>query len=246
MTAMLASVCSATEAEIAFAAGADLIDLKDPAAGALGALPAATITDCVQRIAGRRPVSATIGDVTADVTRVAARVVSTLATGVDLVKVGLFGAGPWRTCLEALADHAPRIVVVLFCDQRIGFDMLPDLARVGFAGAMIDTADKRSGSLTAHMTHPELIAFTRQCHDLGLLSGLAGSLRLTDIAPLLPVAPDYLGFRTALCARGERRCALDRLAVSRVRSAIPAVAATSIVQRLGLAYPAAGRAAARR
>ena len=39
MTAMLASVTGPEEAEIAIAGGADIIDLKDPAAGALAAAP---------------------------------------------------------------------------------------------------------------------------------------------------------------------------------------------------------------
>lgn len=242
---MLASVCSAAEAEIAVSAGADLIDLKDPATGALGALPPATIAECVRQIAGRRPVSATIGDIGADAAQVTAGVARTAAAGVDLVKVGLFGTGPWRTCLEALSDYAPRVVVVLFCDQRAGFDMLPDLAAVGFAGAMIDTADKGSGGLTGHMTRGELVTFTRSCRQLGLLSGLAGSLRLADIDRLLPVAPDYLGFRTALCRQGERRSGLDSEAVAGVRSAIPRVARPPVRSWSGSGSPAGDRAAAR-
>lgn len=245
MTALLASVCSAAEAEIAVSAGADLIDLKDPATGALGALPPATVVECVQRVAGRRPVSATIGDVRADAAQVTDGVARTAAAGVDLVKVGLFGAGPWRACLDALADYAPRVVVVLFCDQRVGFDMLLDLAALGFAGAMIDTADKRGGGLTAHMARDELVAFTRTCRQHGLLSGLAGSLRLADIEQLLPVAPDYLGFRTALCLQGERRSALDRTAVAAVRSAIPRVARLPIPMRSAPGSPADDRTAVR-
>ena len=43
MTALLASVRSVAEAELALAGGADVIDLKDPSQGALGALPLSLI-----------------------------------------------------------------------------------------------------------------------------------------------------------------------------------------------------------
>ena len=63
MTMMLASVRSLDEALFALEAGADLIDLKEPSHGALGALDHAAVRVCVQAIGGRRPVSATIGDI---------------------------------------------------------------------------------------------------------------------------------------------------------------------------------------
>ena len=53
----------------------------------------------------------------------------------------------------------------------------------------------------------------------GLLAGLAGSLTLDDVDPLLALRPDYLGFRGALC-RGRRRVAQldpDRVAAVRLR-----------------------------
>ena len=57
---MLASVTSVAEAEAALAAGADLIDLKEPARGALGALDLDTVVAIVAAVGGRRPVSATV------------------------------------------------------------------------------------------------------------------------------------------------------------------------------------------
>ncbi|HEV7911681.1 MAG TPA: (5-formylfuran-3-yl)methyl phosphate synthase, partial [Methylocella sp.] len=44
---MLASVTNPAEAEAVRAGGADIIDLKDPAKGALGALDAAVAADIV-------------------------------------------------------------------------------------------------------------------------------------------------------------------------------------------------------
>ena len=54
----------------------------------------------------------------------------------------------------------------------------------------------------------------------GFLSGLAGSLRYGDIAPLVALAPDYLGFRGALCAAGDRLRPLDGERIKKIRAAI--------------------------
>src|SRR5262245_64150766 len=63
MTLLLASVTGSEEAEVVLAHGADVIDLKDPAAGALGGLPHDVVRAAVAAIAGRRRVSAVRGDV---------------------------------------------------------------------------------------------------------------------------------------------------------------------------------------
>jgi len=50
---------------------------------------------------------------------------------------------------------------------------------------------------------------------------LSGSLEAPDIPRLLPFAPDFLGFRGALCDRSQRTAAIDAEAVKHIRSLIP-------------------------
>ncbi|MGC2011909.1 MAG: (5-formylfuran-3-yl)methyl phosphate synthase, partial [Pseudolabrys sp.] len=90
MTLLLASVTGSREAELAVTHGADIIDLKDPSQGALGALELSVVCDAVSTIAGRRPTSAVIGDLPMEPGAIAAAVAATAKTGVDFVKVGLF------------------------------------------------------------------------------------------------------------------------------------------------------------
>ena len=54
VTQLLVSVKNLAEAKIALAADVDIIDLKNPADGALGALSAEDIAQIVQFIAGRK------------------------------------------------------------------------------------------------------------------------------------------------------------------------------------------------
>ena len=62
MTQLLISVTSLDEAQMALENGADIIDLKDPSAGALGALPVELITSIVSFVNKQKLTSATIGD----------------------------------------------------------------------------------------------------------------------------------------------------------------------------------------
>jgi (5-formylfuran-3-yl)methyl phosphate synthase len=222
MTGLLASVTAAAEAELAMAGGADIIDLKDPLAGALGAVPAPVIRHAVQVIAGRRTVSATAGDLPMQPGVVVDAAERIAGLGVDIVKVGFFPGGDPAGCIDALARLAARgtrIVAVLFADQAPDLALIDRLQEAGFAGAMLDTADKRAGSLRRHMDDVSLADFVDRVRHRHMISGLAGSLTLADVAPLDRLAPDYLGFRGALCSAG-RTSALDIERVRAVRSAM--------------------------
>jgi len=224
MTRLLASVTSVEEAELVLRAGADIVDLKDPALGALGALSLTRIRAIVETVDGRRPVSATVGDLPADPDLIARAVNDTAATGVDFVKVGLFEPEYFDQCLHALAYHAAtgvRLVAVLFADRPPYPDVVARVADAGLKGVMLDTADKTGGGLRRHLSMTELSAFVAAARARGLLTGLAGSLRMADIGPLLAADADYLGFRTALCGGHARTDAVDPAAVAAIRACLP-------------------------
>lgn len=231
MTRLLASVADLDELTLAAEGGADILDLKNPAAGALGAWPLERIAVAVVLTRSwpmRPPLSATIGDLPMEPAMVAARVAETRACGVDYVKVGLFPTGDPAGCLAALALEArrgTRLVAVLFADLWPDARLLAEIARTGFAGAMLDTAGKSAGGLLRHKTIDEVARFVDEARGLGLMTGLAGSLTLADIPVLRRLAPDYLGFRTALCVGGDRGGVLDPAALAAVRFAIPGLTA---------------------
>lgn len=226
----LASVANLNEMAQALAFGVDIVDLKDPAQGALGAWSPEMLEAAVARwrAAGepRPQLSATVGDHPLDPQRLADAARSVAATGVPLVKIGfdlpVEGAhAALAPCLAALAPVArsTRLIAVLFADRRPDLAVVPDFAAAGFAGVMLDTADKQAGGLLRHMGLAQLEGFVTQARAHRLMSGLAGSLTLADIAPLTALEPDYLGFRGALCAAG-RVSALDPARLTAVANAL--------------------------
>jgi uncharacterized protein (UPF0264 family) len=212
MTGWLASIMNIDEARQVLAAGADIIDAKNPHAGALGALPLDTVHAIVDAVGGQAPVSATIGDFPAMEPHAVVHAVRMMAaTGVDFVKIGLFPAPALQDCLAALAPLCSqhRMVAVLFADRNPDSDLVDRLAEYGFAGIMLDTLDKSAGSLLQHQPVERLARFVTEARRLNLISGLAGSLRAADIPILAPLDPDYLGFRGALCHHHARTQTLD-------------------------------------
>jgi dihydroneopterin aldolase len=223
MTLLLTSVTGPEEAALVLAHGADIIDLKDASQGALGALAPEVVRATVAAVAGRRPVSAVTGDLPMEPDVIAAAVESTAQAKVDYVKVGLF-PGPRRAqCVRALSAlaHKTKIVGVMFADRGADNSLVQIMAESGFAGAMLDTAEKRSGRLLDYMDVACLRDFVATCQQHGLMTGLAGSLEAPDVPRLLLVAPHYLGFRGALCVGRDRTARIDPQSVGIIRALIP-------------------------
>ncbi|MGH6792552.1 MAG: (5-formylfuran-3-yl)methyl phosphate synthase [Methyloceanibacter sp.] len=230
MTLFLASVRNTDEAETALGAGADIIDLKDPRRGALGALDPDMIGTCVERVAGRVPVSATIGDLPMQIEIVRDAICATASMGVDYVKLGLFPEGDARICLDLLGQvtQAIPLIFVVFADALPNFDAVAEAARIGARGVMFDTMGKESGSLLDRLSPDALVGFIAAAKAKGLSVGLAGSLRAEHVQSLLPLQPDLIGFRGALCRGGARDAALDPEAGAAIRKLIPRCSESSI------------------
>ncbi|MFK8067013.1 MAG: (5-formylfuran-3-yl)methyl phosphate synthase [Gammaproteobacteria bacterium] len=212
MTGFLASVRSVDEAMIAIKNGVDIIDLKEPDQGALGAVPFKVMREVVSKVNGERLVSATVGDLPCEPLRVADMVRRVADTGVDLVKVGLFDplSENVEDLLWAISRQSTKgIIIVAFADQYPGDQIIDSVADAGLAGIMLDTADKNMGSLRQVMNDQKIGQFILNAKKQNLITGLAGSLRQEDIVPLAKHKPDYLGFRGALCDGHQRKTDLD-------------------------------------
>ena len=223
MTLFLASARDAAEAEMAIGAGANIVDLKDPGKGALGALAPDIVAACVKRVAGRAPVSATVGDLPLEGEGVRAAVLATAALGVDYVKLGLFPGGDAERCLNRLETDTSqlRLVLVLFADAMPEFDAIGVASRIGAHGVMFDTLGKSAGSLPDHLSFIALAGYIASAKAEGLTVGLAGSLKARHVPSLLALVPDLLGFRGALCQDGDRAQSLDPVRLAAIRALIP-------------------------
>jgi (5-formylfuran-3-yl)methyl phosphate synthase len=215
---LLVSVRSATEAASALAGGADLIDVKEPSRGSLGRADDAVIAAVVQEVAGRRPVSAALGDV-CDFAAPYAK------PGLSYWKLGLAGCARqperfWKTIVRSgtsAASKAPafeRMALVAYADwQRADAPpppMVLALARAQHCGGIVVDTFRKDGSTLLHwLTLPELTQLCAQCRADGMHVALAGSLGAAEIALLAHLRPTWFAVRGAACRKGEREALID-------------------------------------
>ena len=88
---LLVSVVSADEVEAALAGGADIVDVKNPVEGSLGAPSPAVIAQVRAAVAADVPVSAAIGDMPNLPGTAALAALGAARSGATFVKVGLWG-----------------------------------------------------------------------------------------------------------------------------------------------------------
>jgi (5-formylfuran-3-yl)methyl phosphate synthase len=211
---LLVSVRDAAEARAALAGGAALIDVKEPARGALGRADDATIAAIVRAVNEQRPVSAALGELTEELPRPA-------CAGVAFVKRGLAGCAAlnWRQRLlrEVEMPGATRAVIVGYADWQCAEAPLVDEV-IDFACGrpgnvlLIDTHCKdaaklsldRKPTLLDWLPAEEIAAICERCRAAGVRVALAGSLDAAAIVALAPARPSWFAVRGAACDGGTR------------------------------------------
>ncbi len=225
---LLVSVQSADEALTVLAGGADVIDVKQPSRGSLGAADLATIADVVRAVAGRAPVTAAAGELRdwpADAWPHPA------PAGVAMVKIGLAGCAAivgwparWRDAIAALAGNAQPVAVVYADWQAAAAPeprrVLAEAVALGCPALLVDTWDKSSGTLLDHWPQNELREFVRQVRDQHIAPVLAGSLSGDALAAVARLGPRFVAVRGAVCDTGRT----GRLSLQRVQRVCGALA----------------------
>ena len=232
---LLVSVVDAAEARTAAAAGADIVDVKNPAEGSLGAPAPAVIAAVRDAVDPGRTVSAAIGDMPNLPGTAALAALGAARSGASLVKVGLYGTSTedeavalLRAVREAVADvPGAEVVAAAYADARrvahapLAPELLPRVARAaGLGMCMLDTAIKDGRGLLDWLAPDALTALVAEAHAAGLQMALAGALRAGDLPVVAAAGADIAGVRSAACSDGQRSAPLD---AARVRALLATI-----------------------
>lgn len=224
MTGMLASVTCVNEAKMVLNAGVDIIDIKNPHEGALGAQTINVVKDIVGFVNREVLTSATVGDIDSNEPELLNVILNMAETGVDYVKVGLFSEKPSDYFIKTVnqaANKGVKLVIVFFAENYNGIESVLSLLQTRINGIMLDTKEKQGKSLCSLLNKNELYEFVNIAKTNGLITGLAGSLTHENISELLELNSDYLGFRGALCLQSNRVNKVNEKQVNKIRKAIP-------------------------
>jgi uncharacterized protein (UPF0264 family) len=237
---LLVSVVDADEARAAAAAGADIVDVKNPAEGSLGAPSPSVIAQVRATVPPELPVSAAIGDMPNVPGTAALAALGAASSGATYVKVGLWGVsteGEAVALLGAVRDGAAGAVVVAaaYADARrvapapLAPELLPRVAAAAGVGVcLLDTAVKDGRGLLEWLSADALGSLVADAHAAGLQVALAGALRAEDLPSVRSAGADVIGVRSAACGDGRRSGPLDP---ARVRALRAACAATQPASR---------------
>jgi uncharacterized protein (UPF0264 family) len=232
---LLVSVTDAREARVAVEGGVDIVDVKNPAEGALGA-PAPGVIERVREVVPPdRPVSAAIGDLPNQPGTAALAALGAARSGAAYVKVGLWGASTTDEAVAVLraargaVNGGAAVIAAAYADaERVPAGPLPPGAvveaarRAGVEGCLLDTAVKDGRGLLDWLSPDELTSLVADAHDAGLLIALAGALRAEDLAVVRATGADIVGVRSAACGDGRRSGSLEAARVRALRAACAA------------------------
>jgi len=209
---LLVSPSTIEEAKLSVAA--DIIDVKKPSEGSLGANFPWVIREIKTLVA--KPLSAAIGDFDYKPGGAALTAYGAACAGADFIKIGLAFEGQEKArdvisaVVRAVKEEFPEkfVVIAAYSDyQRMHsispFEMAPIAAECGADFAMIDTGIKDRQSTFAFMDEEMLRTFTYTNEELGLGTALAGAFKFEDIDALKRINPDIIGVRGMVCG-GDR------------------------------------------
>lgn len=228
---LLVSVTDADEARVAVEAGVDIVDVKNPAEGSLGAPVPGVIERVRAVVPPERPVSAAIGDLPSLPGTAALAALGAARSGAGYVKVGLWGttttdeaAAVLRAAREAV-DGGAAVVAAAYADaERVPAGPLQPGAvvdaarRAGVEGCLLDTAVKDGRGLFEWLAPDALEALVDEAHAAGLEIALAGALRAEELGAVRTTGADIAGVRAAACRDGVRTAPLDAERIERLRA----------------------------
>jgi len=228
---LLVSVADEDDAAAALEGGADIIDAKDPHAGALGAVSLDVFRRITSVVDRARKVSAALGDAN-DASTIERLAHDYAAAGAAFVKAGFEEIAP-AARVESLIAAAVRgaspasVIAVAYADRTtpLSLDRFIEVAScAGASGVLIDTADKNGPGLRHLMNTDALTRWIARARDARLTVAVAGKLTIDDLSWARECGADIAGVRGAACLNGRTgRVSAER--VSLLRASIAPLAA---------------------
>lgn len=217
---LLISPINPEEAIAAYEGGADIVDVKNPKEGSLGANFPWVIKSVKESINSGKPISATIGDFNFKPGTASLAALGAAVAGADYVKVGLYDVQTEEQALEMLTnitkavkdfDPEKKVVASGYSDyERINSidpQLLPAVGLMaGVDVVMVDTGIKDGRSTFEFMDEEDLTRFTGAIREVGLESAIAGTLKFEDLPVLKRIQPDIIGVRGMVCGGDRSSC----------------------------------------
>ncbi len=225
---LLVSVRNPREVPAAIAGGADIIDVKEPSAGTLGAASCACVKSVANCVGHQRPLSVAVGELV-DLRDCHLEALLAIES-VNYFKIGLSAVADESRLWERFETFCAQVrcvatpVAVAYADWKAAACWPPRVVidrgyDVGCRTFLIDTYHKNGRDLWAEVDPAALRELVDHVHQLGGELAVAGSLALANVAWARIAGADIVGIRGAACRRG-RQSQLDAECVRRIAAAL--------------------------
>lgn len=212
---LLVSVRDAVEARAALVGGGEIIDAKEPGAGALGPVSGDVLCAIRAVVPPEIPCSAALGDVTSreEVDRALAHIdvpLSFVKLGFRGITDGAHIQALLTTAIETALrlPGAPQVVAVAYADHARMESLAPAefpslIAAAGASGLLVDTGCKDGQHLFDHLSPAALASLARALADSGAFLALGGSLDAGQLSQAGSTGAAIVGVRGAACVGGR-------------------------------------------
>lgn len=233
---LLVSVVNEEEARKSIAAGADIVDIKNPREGSLGGHSPRIIKKIRAIAPSGLELSAAIGDIDNRPGLVSQAALGLAGCGLKYIKLGLCDSFSSKEAVSLIVEVVKtvrsrtgrsKIVVCAYADAGINNlirpERLPDIVRKAGADiAMIDTLTKGNGKgLFDYLSEKSISAFCLRAHNHGLKTALAGNLGKRDIIRIKNMGCcDIVGIRSLACRSRDRNGKLEAAKVKAIKKTI--------------------------
>ncbi len=204
------------EAKAVISGNADIVDVKNPKEGSLGAnFPwvIKSIKQLVEEKGNGMKMSAAIGDFDYKPGTASLAALGAAASGAEYIKIGLHKIKTREEAIDLLTgvvkavkdfDPTKKVVSAFYADYKRINSISPfEIAEIGkevdMDVAMVDTGIKDGRTTLEFLSEDELKSFVSESKSLGLVTALAGALKFDDIPVIKAINPDILGVRGMVC-----------------------------------------------
>jgi len=232
---LLVSPRDVDEARVVIRGNADIVDVKNPKEGSLGANFPWVIRAIKELIVEEQrgngmELSAAIGDFDYKPGTASLAAFGAATAGADYIKIGLLKIKTREEAVDLLTavvkavkgvDPRKKVVSAFYSDyERLNsispFEITEIAKEVDIDVAMVDTGIKDGRSTLEFLTKDELEIFIYESRSLGLDTALAGALTFEDLTTIKSINPDILGVRGMVCG-GDRESKVKAELVSALR-----------------------------
>ncbi|MFZ2070776.1 MAG: (5-formylfuran-3-yl)methyl phosphate synthase [Halobacteriota archaeon] len=233
---LLVSPKDIEEAKAVIRGNVDIVDVKNPNEGSLGAnFPwiINSIRNLVVESGNGMKMSAAIGDFDYKPGTASLAALGAAVSGAEYIKIGLHKIKTREEAIDLLSgvvkavkdyDPAKKVVSAFYSDyKRINsispFEVVEIGKEVDIDVAMVDTGIKDGRSTLDFLSVAELKTFVSESKALGLETALAGALTFEDLPVIKEINPDILGVRGMVCG-GDRKAQVRAELVSDLKKIV--------------------------